>query len=59
VKIFQSIPTEYPVSEILKDIETPCDIRKLTSSQIPQLADELREFLLYSVGRTGGHLALG
>ena len=59
MKIFQSIPTEYPVSEILKDIETPCDIRKLTPSQIPQLADELREFLLYSVGRTGGHFGAG
>lgn len=59
MKIFQSIPTEHPVSEILKDIETPCDIRKLTPSQIPQLADELREFLLYSVGRTGGHFGAG
>ena len=59
MKIFQSIPTEQPVSEILKDIETPCDIRKLTPSQIPQLADELREFLLYSVGRTGGHFGAG
>ena len=59
MKIFQSIPTEHPISEILKDIETPCDIRKLTSSQIPQLADELREFLLYSVGRTGGHFGAG
>jgi 1-deoxy-D-xylulose-5-phosphate synthase len=59
VKIFQSIPTEQPVSEILKDIETPCDMRKLTPSQIPQLADELREFLLYSVGRTGGHFGAG
>ena len=59
MKIFQSIPTEHPVSEILKDIETPCDVRKLTPSQIPQLADELREFLLYSVGRTGGHFGAG
>ena len=59
MKIFQSIPTQQPVSEILKDIETPCDVRKLTPSQIPQLADELREFLLYSVGRTGGHFGAG
>ena len=59
MKIFQSIPTEHPVSEILKDIEKPCDIRKLTPSQIPKLADELREFLLYSVGRTGGHFGAG
>ncbi|MDC1251372.1 1-deoxy-D-xylulose-5-phosphate synthase [Gammaproteobacteria bacterium] len=57
--MFQSIPTENPISEILKDIETPCDIRKLKPSQIPQLADELREFLLYSVGRTGGHFGAG
>ncbi|MDC0508970.1 1-deoxy-D-xylulose-5-phosphate synthase [Gammaproteobacteria bacterium] len=57
--MFQSIPTENPISEILKDIETPCDIRKLKTSQIPQLADELREFLLYSVGRTGGHFGAG
>ena len=59
MKIFQSIPTEHPISEILKDIETPCDVRKLTPSQVPQLADELREFLLYSVGRTGGHFGAG
>ena len=59
MKIFQSIPTEHPISEILKDIEIPCDVRKLTPSQIPQLADELREFLLYSVGRTGGHFGAG
>ena len=59
MKIFQSIPTGHPISEILKDIETPCDVRKLTPSQIPQLADELREFLLYSVGRTGGHFGAG
>ena len=59
MKIFQSIPTEHPISEILKDIETPCDVRKLIPSQIPQLADELREFLLYSVGRTGGHFGAG
>ena len=59
MKIFQSIPTEHPISGILKDIETPCDIRKLTPSQIPKLADELREFLLYSVGRTGGHFGAG
>ena len=59
MKIFQSIPTENPISEILKDIETPYDIRKLKPSQIPQLADELREFLLYSVGRTGGHFGAG
>ncbi|MDG1120008.1 MAG: 1-deoxy-D-xylulose-5-phosphate synthase [SAR86 cluster bacterium] len=57
--MFQSIPTGHPISEILKDIETPCDVRKLTPSQIPQLADELREFLLYSVGRTGGHFGAG
>jgi 1-deoxy-D-xylulose-5-phosphate synthase len=59
VKIFESIPTEEPSSELLKNINSPKDLRKLSPSQIPQLADELREFLLYTVGKTGGHFGAG
>ena len=54
MKIFDSIPTEEPISEILNRINEPEDLRNLQQSQIPQLADELREFLLYTVGKTGG-----
>ena len=59
MKIFDSIPTEEPISEILNSISEPEDLRNLQQSQIPQLADELREFLLYTVGKTGGHFGAG
>tara|TARA_X000000368_G_scaffold291602_1_gene231825 strand:- start:227 stop:2122 length:1896 start_codon:yes stop_codon:yes gene_type:complete len=59
VKIFESIPTEEPTSELLNNIDSPKDLRQLDQSQIPQLADELREFLLYTVGKTGGHFGAG
>ena len=59
MKIFDSIPTEEPISEILNRINEPVDLRNLQQSQIPQLADELREFLLYTVGKTGGHFSAG
>ena len=59
MKIFDSIPSEEPISEILNRINEPEDLRNLQQSQIPQLADELREFLLYTVGKTGGHFGAG
>ena len=59
MKIFESIPTEEPTSELLNNIDSPKDLRQLDLSQIPQLADELREFLLYTVGKTGGHFGAG
>jgi len=42
---------------LLKTIEGPADLRQLTRSQLPQLANELREFVLHSVSQTGGHLS--
>ena len=59
MKIFESIPNEEPISSLLKGINLPKDLRNLNQSQIPQLADELREFLLYTVGKTGGHFGAG
>ena len=59
MKIFESIPNEEPVTSLLKDINLPKDLRNLNQSQVPQLADELREFLLYTVGKTGGHFGAG
>jgi len=59
VKIFDSIPTQKPETEILEQINLPSDLRKINQSEIPKLADELREFLLYSVGKTGGHFGAG
>jgi 1-deoxy-D-xylulose-5-phosphate synthase len=45
------------MSSLLSTIESPADLRKLARHQLPPLADELRDFLLHSVARTGGHLS--
>jgi 1-deoxy-D-xylulose-5-phosphate synthase len=44
---------------ILSQIDSPLDLRELDESQLPELADEIRAFLLQSLSRTGGHLASG
>jgi 1-deoxy-D-xylulose-5-phosphate synthase len=42
---------------LLDHIENPAQLRKLERRQLPQLADELRAFVLESVSKTGGHLS--
>lgn len=42
---------------LLSGINTPDDLRHLPESELPQLARELRSFLVESVSRTGGHLS--
>lgn len=44
-------------SPLLDLIDSPQDLRRLDKKQLPQVAAELREFLLESVGQTGGHFA--
>lgn len=58
-KTFHDIPTTLPDSELLAGIKLPHQLRQLDETQLPQLANELREFLLYSVGQTGGHFGAG
>lgn len=41
---------------LLKEIQSPADLKKIAVSQLPQLAQEIREFLIESVSQTGGHL---
>ena len=43
--------------ELLSKISSPADLRALERAQLPQLADELRAFVLESVSKTGGHLS--
>ena len=43
--------------ELLKNINLPSELRALEREQLPQLADELRAFVLESVSKTGGHLS--
>ena len=42
---------------LLKTIDNPADLRRLARGQLPQLAAELRDFVLQSVSQTGGHLS--
>jgi 1-deoxy-D-xylulose-5-phosphate synthase len=42
---------------LLNTINTPDDLRHLDRERLPQLARELREFLVESVSKTGGHLS--
>ncbi len=46
-------------SSLLSDIDTPADLRLLELQDLPALAQELRDFLIDSVSKTGGHLAAG
>jgi len=42
---------------LLEQIQTPADLRQLPESQLPILAQELRQFLVETLSRTGGHFA--
>ena len=59
MKIFNDIPREAPTNELLDKINYPEDLKELSPHDLKILADELREFLLYSVGKSGGHLGAG
>ena len=43
--------------ELLNSIRSPAELRALDRRQLPELSRQLREFLLESVSRTGGHLS--
>lgn len=57
--MFNEIPTSRPATPLLDSIDSPADLRALDEKQLPQLAEELRAFLLFSVGQTGGHFGAG
>src|SRR3546814_3442301 len=43
----------------LSRIETPADLRKFDEAELPAIADELRAYLIESVGKSGGHFGAG
>lgn len=53
------IPHHRPDTPLLDSIHCPADLRALEEEQLPELAAQLREYLLYSVGKTGGHFGAG
>ena len=59
MKIFNEIPLEKPSTPLLDKVNYPADIRSLSINELQTLANELREYLLYSVGQSGGHLGGG
>ncbi len=48
--------TPEPATRHLDGIEWPEDLKRLDSNDLPDLCQEIREFLLQTVQRTGGHL---
>ncbi|WP_345533968.1 1-deoxy-D-xylulose-5-phosphate synthase [Viridibacterium curvum] len=46
-----------PTFPLLEAVNSPAELRALERKQLPQLAEELRAFLIESVSRTGGHLS--
>lgn len=54
-----TFPQQRPATPLLDQINTPAALRQLAPCQLPQLAEQLRAFLLYSVAQTGGHFGAG
>jgi len=58
-KTFHEIPRVRPATPVLDRAATPEQLRRLSEAELEELANELRQDLLYSVGRTGGHFGAG
>ena len=59
MKIYKEFPKDKPTSRFLDKVDFPSDLKKLDIEDLPIFADELREFLLYTVSKTGGHFGAG
>ena len=59
MKIFSEIPSEIPVTPILDKVTLPADIKNLSPVELKTLADDVRAYMLYCVGQSGGHLGGG
>ena len=53
--LYNEIPTCRPVTPLLDGIDHPQQLRLLEQSQLEKLADELRQYILYATGQSGGH----
>ena len=52
---YATIPRERPQTPLLDTVDSPADLNAFSSAELITLADELRLFLLYSAGQSGGH----
>jgi 1-deoxy-D-xylulose-5-phosphate synthase len=57
--MLHEIPLSRPDTPLLDQIQSPDDLKKIDPAQLQDLAREVRKFLLYSVGQTGGHFGAG
>ncbi len=58
-KTFTQIPLTRPATPLLDTLNSPAALRRLPASQLERVVDELREYLLYAVGQSGGHFGAG
>ena len=58
-KTYTDIPHSRPLTPLLDTVNAPADLRKLNADELVQLTDELRLFMLFCVGKTGGHFGAG
>ena len=56
---FTNIPDSRPSTPLLDQVDSPLQMRDFSQAQLLTLADELRSFIVYSVGKSGGHFGAG
>lgn len=59
MKIFTEIPVKIPSTPVLDKVLVPADIKSLSFVELKTLADDVRAYMLYCVGQSGGHLGGG
>ena len=57
--MLSDIPVSPPATPLLDTIDQGAPLRDLSTAELTQLTEELRSFLLYSVGQSGGHFGAG
>lgn len=57
--MFKEIPYTRPDTPLLDKVNFPADLKNIRKEELPLLAAELRHYLLYCVGQTGGHFGAG
>ncbi|WP_305856781.1 1-deoxy-D-xylulose-5-phosphate synthase [Balneatrix alpica] len=57
--MYHSLPQQRPATPLLDSLNLPQDLRQCSIDTLVQLADEVRHYLLWSVGQSGGHFGAG
>ena len=53
--LYTEIPHQRPLTPLLDAIDHPAQLRQFAKDQLVEVADELRQFILYAAGQSGGH----